>query len=923
MMDECEENLLILRRGSKEEIGNAIIALSRLKDPRSMDALREIMNSEDPVLSIMSAYALGETGDMMAMQHFEKIAKSAFNSLISSGELSDLTIVNEILSLPEEIGNALDLYNSSYFLASREKLVRILNIYKAHHLTTKVPYFDKLIAFSFEKTKGMILDALAISEFYLGNIDVALQYSMEALTVAQEVGDPQLLKIAYADLGYIHMCMGNYYSALELLHESLDIDKNSHDPWRKRNRVLSILSQLYYLVGQYENALESIQEALELSQKENDLVGEARCLNAKGVILSNLGEYDEAKECLLWSLSLSRNELNNKTLQGLILTNLSHIYWSLSESEKARDCLENALDLSKQMNDKSTEANILASMAILDLEALNCEEARRHAESALEISTRIYNPSVQSDANFILGTIEDCTYNNPEKAYEFYKKALSISETLRNNLMLDDFKISFFENYVSVYQQMISLCIRMDKTEEAFTYIEKSKSRALVDMLYHILDEITPKTESNETIDEVRILKGKLDLLRKKLTSAYSSVFHENDCSDNGRQQEIETAIVEELKELERVYKKTYEELKMRDPELSSLMSADVIGIEAVQDMIQKDKLLVQLYQTPEELIIMTVKKDKPPSVFRVEIDKEKESQRLYNLFSALSEGIDVDTRSHEYIKNIRQALSYFYDLLILPIISELSAINHLVVVPHFFWHYLPFHALYDNVSREYLIDKFSISYAPSATALNFCILKNRNQYKSVLVLANPTNDLPFADCEAEGIKTKFVDNGYIFIGKSASFDKLPEYSQSDIIHLACHAYFRGDDPLFSHLILSDSEGKETPSFISDIFNLRLNSSLVTLSACETGLSQFTSGDELIGISRAFFYAGAPSLLTSLWTVNDKSTSLLMDRFYEGLVDKGENKSTALKSAIQKLKALPEYSHPYFWAPFFLSGNWR
>jgi CHAT domain-containing protein/Tfp pilus assembly protein PilF len=795
--------------------------------------------------------------------------------------------------------------------------------YKAYHPTTKVPHFDKLIAFSVEKTKGMVLDALAISEFYLGNIDRALQYSMEAVTVAQEVGDPQLLKIAYADLGYIHMCMGNYYSALELLHESLDIDKNSHDPWRKRNRVLSILSQLYYLVGQYENALESIQEALELSQKENDLVGETRCLNAKGVMLSNLTEYNEAKKCLLEALSLSKNELNNKTLQGLILANLSHVYWSISESEKARDCLESALGLSKQMNDKSTEANILASMAILDLEDENFEEAKRHAETSLEISTRIYSPSVQSDASFILGTIEDYTYKNPAKAYEFYKEAISISENLRNNLILDDFKISFFENYLSLYQQMISLCIRMDKTEEAFTYIEKSKSKALVDMLYHTLDEITPKTESNETIDEIRILKGKLDLLRKKLTLAYSSVFNENDCSDNGRQQEIEAAIMEELKELERVYRKIYQELKMKDPELSSLMSADVIGIEAVQDMVQKDKLLVQLYQTPEELIIMTIKKDKPPSIFKVQIDIEKESQRLYNLFSALSEGIDLDTRSHEYIKNIKQTLSYFYDLLILPITSELRGVNHLIIVPHFFWHYLPFHALYDNVSRQYLIDKFSISYAPSATALNYCLLKNRNQYKSALVLANPTNDLPFADREAETIKTKFVDNGYIFKGKSASFDKLPEYSQSDVIHLACHGYFRGDDPLFSHLILSDSEGKETPFFIPDIFNLRLNSSLVTLSACETGLSQFTAGDELIGISRAFFYAGAPSLLTSLWAVNDKSTALLMDRFYEGLVGMGENKSMALKSAVKKLKAIPEYSHPYFWASFFLSGDWR
>ena len=135
------------------------------------------------------------------------------------------------------IDNALDLYNSSYFLESKEKLLKILEIYSIEPPKMNVQHFDDLVLLSMKKTKGLILDALASSEFHLGNINQALHYSLEAITIAQEVADPQLLKIAYADLGYMHMSMGNYYQALELLHESLDIDKNSHDPWRKKNRV--------------------------------------------------------------------------------------------------------------------------------------------------------------------------------------------------------------------------------------------------------------------------------------------------------------------------------------------------------------------------------------------------------------------------------------------------------------------------------------------------------------------------------------------------------------------------------------------------------------------------------------------------------------------------------------------------------------
>ena len=380
---------------------------------------------------------------------------------------------------------------------------------------------------------------------------------------------------------------------------------------------------------------------------------------------------------------------------------------------------------------------------------------------------------------------------------------------------------------------------------------------------------------------------------------------------------------MEEITELERIYKKTYEELKMKDPQWASLSSVDVTELNTVQNILDKDTLFLEFYQTYNEVIALSIRKDKPPTVFRLPVDIEKESERLYGLFSAMSEGVGIDTRSHDFIKYIKQPLSHFYNLLISPLITELNGINHVIISPHFFWHYLPFHALYDNEAKQYLIDKFSISYAPSASVLNFCMKKHPNLYNNALILANPTKDLPFAEEEAEKVKTKFDNNSNLFKGLDASLDKLSTHNQSDIIHLACHGYFRGDDPLFSHVILSDAEGNGTPCFLPDIFNLKLKTALVTLSACETGLSQFTTGDELIGMSRAFFYAGTSSLLSSLWTVNDKSTSLLMDRFYNSLVNEGNSKVMALKSAMQELKAMPEYSHPYFWAPFFLSGDWR
>ncbi len=711
---------------SKEEIGRALINLSRLKDPASIESLKEVMDSNDPFLSVMAAYALGETGDKKGFQFLENLFREASEILSRSGESIDLGILEEVLKLPDDINNTLALYNSSYFVESKEKLLKILGIYSSAPPKMNVPHFDDLVDFSIKKTKGLLLDALAVTELSLGEVDSALQYSLEAITLAQEVGDPQLLKIALADLGYIHMFPGNYYRALELLHESLDIDKESHDPWRKRNRTLSKLSQLYYLVGQYERSMEYIQEALELSDKENDLHGKARCLNAKGVILCNVNKLEDAEESLLNALSLSVNELNDKTLQALILTNLSYVHYLLSNPDKARGYLENALELSIQMSDKSTEGTIMVTMAFLELETSDdVDKAREYAEKALDLSIQTYNLSGQADAGYILGSIEDYWYENPEMAYNHYKESISISETLRKNLILDDFKISFAENYISAYQQMTSLCIQTGKIQEAFEYIEKSKSRALVDMLCHAVNEIGSKEVSNEIIEEVSTLKGKLDLLRKKLNSAHSCLSSESIDLNDSRKSQINTDILEEITTLESSYKKTYEELKIKDPEWASFISVDVADIKTVQSMLDKDTLLLEFYQINNEVIILSVRKDKPPDVHRITIDLEKDAERLYNLLLALSKGKGLDSRSHDYIKYIKQPLSYFYDLLISPVLEENSDVNHLIIVPHFFWHYLPFHALYDSESKEHLIDKFSISYAPSATTLHYCLNKN------------------------------------------------------------------------------------------------------------------------------------------------------------------------------------------------------
>jgi CHAT domain-containing protein len=237
---------------------------------------------------------------------------------------------------------------------------------------------------------------------------------------------------------------------------------------------------------------------------------------------------------------------------------------------------------------------------------------------------------------------------------------------------------------------------------------------------------------------------------------------------------------------------------------------------------------------------------------------------------------------------------------------------QRLIIVPHQVLHYVPFHALFDG--ERYLIDEHDITYGASASVLKICReRKPANAPEHDLILAVADERTPFIKDEVEALR-ELLPNAKVFMGAEAREDKLREYAPTaGKIHIAAHGIFRADNPMFSSLKLGDSWLN-----LFDIFNLQLGAELTTLSACETGMSAVWEGDELLGLARGFLYAGTPSLVVSLWTVNDRSTAQLMQRFYEGLRD-GISKSHALRNAMLSVKdALP---HPYYWAPFILLGK--
>jgi CHAT domain-containing protein len=265
--------------------------------------------------------------------------------------------------------------------------------------------------------------------------------------------------------------------------------------------------------------------------------------------------------------------------------------------------------------------------------------------------------------------------------------------------------------------------------------------------------------------------------------------------------------------------------------------------------------------------------------------------------------------------------LGQLYDLLIAPLSNVMEQHEQLIIIPHGLLHYLPFHALHNG--QSYLLQRHTISYLPVASLLRYCQRTPSGTTDTVVLGHSYGGALPHTLQEAQNIAE--ILGGHIALEDDATLASLQSKAVNcRLLHLAAHGDFRPDNPLFSGLALAG--GSLTTL---DIFGLSLQASLVTLSACQTGRSVVGGGDELLGLMRAFFYAGASSLLLSQWTVEDRSTAQLMTTFYTELA-KGATKGKALRSAQLEFiadhtsptdTATSRYAHPYFWAPFFLVGD--
>jgi CHAT domain-containing protein len=246
---------------------------------------------------------------------------------------------------------------------------------------------------------------------------------------------------------------------------------------------------------------------------------------------------------------------------------------------------------------------------------------------------------------------------------------------------------------------------------------------------------------------------------------------------------------------------------------------------------------------------------------------------------------------------------------------------QELIIVPHDILHYLPFHTLI-LPDGKFLLETNPLSYLSSASLMKFTSEKRKKAGNKLLAFGNPDlgdplYDLKYSEKEVNNIKTIYPESE-IYLRKEATRARAIKVSGNfDIIHFATHGEYDDTDPLASALRLSpagDDDGRLTAE---DIFKMKINASLVVLSACETALGKIKRGDEVIGFTRAFIYAGTPSVITTLWQVSDVATYMMMQDFYQNL--KSMRKADALRAA--QLTLMKNYRHPFFWGAFVLTGD--
>ena len=813
--------------------------------------------------------------------------------------------------------------------------------------------------------EGRTYNGIGNAYFLTGFYEKAWQSYRSSYAIARETKNGVLLSRSLNNLGGLAEATGRYAEALEYHQQSLQLKHQAKDEIGAA-RSNNGLGNVYFRLGDYSKALAYYKAAADIFQSQAP-AEVSFALNNLGTTLKNLERYEEALDYLQKAYEVAAA---NKSLPEMVvpLNNQGYVYSLQGRYEESLAKHQEALKLAREIPSPEDELHALHGIANNQFRLGRYAEALETFRRVVSLSDKLKIPDESAGGHNGMGRSFE-KLGQVNHALDEYRATVDIIESARVQLQMDVEKAEYLENNLEAYTNIVYLLagkaspdVSASSLTEAFLFTERWRARALLELLAESRRRIAPRVdpalaaEQEKLLADLSVVQGQVRELMAEAQSPPEKL----------------RALWQESDRLYDSYTMLQRRVRMQDPNYASLESPEPVTLVELQRTLPPDALLLE-YAFDHRRNLLGLPRVPWGLCFAV----TRESSRVFEIGSA-SQVPELAVRVREALvrpaglgpgqnltaQEFRETAHQLYRLLVEPAGPLLAGKRRLVVVPDGPLALLPFEVLLTAADSSppsavadpalpYLIRRFAVSYAPSATIYSQGRIPAplpAASHKELLVLADPNyvkespqteplvelldasasqrgfRRLPYSAQEAQAVARLFSPaREDVLLRNEASEDRLRQAiagTTYSYILFSVHGIVSERYPQFSSLVLTRSPGSPQDGLLQahEIYNLHLPSDLVVLSACETALGKDVQGEGLVGLARAFLYAGARSVVASLWRVEDQSTSEFMAAFFREVKQRPDDLSGALQSAKLEMLQRPEYAHPFFWAPFILSG---
>lgn len=766
------------------------------------------------------------------------------------------------------------------------------------------------------------------AEFYFDGIAKQLVSDKNYLNSEEDV---ELVSQCYNFIAQMNVQQGRYRVANEYYTKNIRLQKQSlPDDLEGLHKIYNLYANSLYAQGNFTKAKTLWINSLNYLEK-NFSVRNRNSLVTTGLLVAKvLKDLDQIDSAYYYLAKIEKYKVKEDPFEDRFLSSRGEIHIKQRSYDKALSLFNGALRTTL----KNNRPNIHKRIGDLHLTLNNPEKALRSyqmglAELAPEIEqgniTRNPDPTLVKQKNILfsllcgkveaLSTLSDSISSDAVlNSVDYGLKTLDLlkpsfkNKTDKLDLIAEAFTL--FENGLNTAYELAKSSGSENYIDLAFTYAEKSKSIILLEAL--LSAKATQFANVPEELLQLELqLKSEITFNEKKIIDSKE---------DNGKLQD-------KLFELQESHRRLIDSIETNYKSYYNLKyNTETSSLSEMQKRLTADEKLISYFYGNDAIFVIGVDKS-TKQIERIPLDASIES--------SIKRTHELMVNSNSDITDLGRISNRLFQILVAPLLPSKEK-NNLIIVPDGLLNYIPFGALNTTeVGLSYLMEDYNISYVNSATLHEQ--LANRQQqdgellafapkFSGELTEVNPNRDkllpLPHNRREVEQILTSF--KGISYIDENATLQNFAsQLTNFSTLHLATHAVFNDSLPEYSYLAFSNTTNEDNLLYVKDLYNLQLNSNLVTLSACETGVGELKRGEGFLSLAQGFFYSGATSITSTLWKINDASTAGIMDSFYKNLAD-GDAKDEALRKAqFDFLQTNREngLAHPYYWSGFIVSGN--